>query len=160
MSEKTLTTIDDLLKGYKEDDFELSTGKVFRIQSFAPGNLLIEIGSPIIEALTEASEEDLRRMTLDMPNTRAGRAWSHFEQIVCDHVVSVRFSPEPQNFLPEGLVSLRRLSLLEIQELYVGIRDLSVSPEELETFREAYRTDGDSGESELDSEDSEDSGEE
>ena len=160
MSEKTLTTIEDLLDGFKEKDHELSTGKVFRIQSFMPGNLLIEIGSPLVELLTEASEEDLRRMPLDVPNTNAGRVWSHFEQIVCDNVTNIRFSPEAQNMLPRGLVSLKRLTLVEIQELYVAIRDLSISPEELETFRKAHEPTEEPEQSELDTEDSEDSGEE
>ena len=137
MSEQTLTTIDDLLGNYKEDTIELSTGKSFTIQSFEPGNLLIEIGSPLVDTLTEASDEDLRRLPLDVPGTAAHRVWSQFEQIVCDNVINIRFSPEPQNVLPRGLVSLQRLTLAEIQELYVGIRDLSISPEELETFRAA-----------------------
>ncbi|MYA99783.1 hypothetical protein F4X90_08895 [Candidatus Poribacteria bacterium] len=160
MSEKMLTTIEDLLSGYQEKDFELSTGKVFTIQSFTPGNLLIDVGSPIVELLTDASEEDLRQMPLDLPNTRAGRAWSHFEQIVCDNVTSIRFSPEAQNMLPTGLVSIRCLTLGEIRELYVAIRDLSVSPEELESFREAHKTDEEPEQSEVDTEDSEDGGEE
>lgn len=160
MSERKLTTVEDLLSDHKEKDHELSTGKVFTIQTFMPGNLLIEIGSPIVEALTVASEEDLRRMPLDIPTTQAGRVWSYFEQIVCDNVISVRFSPEPQNMLPTGLVSLKRLTILEIRELYVAIRDLSISPEELETFREAHKPTEGAEQSELDSEDSEDSGEE
>ena len=160
MNEKTLTTIDDLLGGYKEENVELSTGKVFTIQSFMPGNLLIEIGSPVVEMLTEASETDLRRMPLDMPTTQAGRVWSQFEQVVCDNVISIRFSPEPQNVLPTGLVSLKRLSLLEIRELYLEIRNLSISPEEIETFREANRDTEEPEQPELDTEDSEDSGEE
>jgi len=159
--ERKLTTVEDLLGGYKEKDLELSTGKVFTIQSFAPGNLMIDIGSPLVQMLIEASEEDLRRTTLDMPMTNAGRAWTRIEQLVCDNVTSVRFSPEPQNYLPTGLVSLRRLSLVEIQELYVGIQELSISPEELENFRKVHRESEDESEqSELASEDSEDSGEE
>ena len=160
MNERILTTAEELLSGYKEEDFELSTGKVFTIQSFTPGNLLIDVGSPIVELLTDASEEDLRQLPLDLPNTQAGRAWSHFEQIVCDNVTNVRFSPEAQNMLPRGLVSLKRLTLVEIRELYVGIRDLSISPEELEAFREAHKATEEPEQSEVDTEDSEDSGEE
>ena len=160
MNERVLTTTEDLLSGYKEEDVELSTGKVFTIQSFTPGNLFIDIGSPIVEALTEATEEDLRRMPLDFRNTNAGRAWMRFENVVCDNVISVSFSPEPQSQLPEGLVSLKRLTLAEIRELYVAIRDLSISPEELETFRKSGKSTKESEQSELDTEDSKDSGEE
>ena len=159
--EKVLTTIDDLLGNYKEEQVTLSSGKSFTVQNFSPGNLLMSIGSPLVDMMTEASENDLRRMPLDVPGTTANRVWTQFEQIVCDNVISIRFSPEPQNVLPEGIVSLRRLSLGEIQELYVKIRDLSMSPEELETFREAqdpnYKR---SEQQEVDSEDPEDSGSE
>ena len=54
--ELTLTSFDDLLGDYKEGTVELSTGKVFSIQNFSPGNLLIEIGSPLVDMMTEASE--------------------------------------------------------------------------------------------------------
>ena len=160
MSEKTLTTLDDLLAGYKTKDHELESGKVFTIQSFEPGNLLIEIGSPIIDALTKATEDELRMLPLDIPTSNAARGWAHFERIVCDNVTSIRFSPEPQNMLPTGIASLRILTLVEIQELYIAIRDLSISPEELESFREAYRAAREPEQQELDSEDSKDSGEE
>lgn len=156
--ERQLTTVEELLGGYKEEEVELSTGKVFTIQSFTPGNLLIEIGSPLVEILTSSLEEDLRRMPLDIPNTNAGRVWTQFEQIVCDNVTSIRFSPESQNVLPDGIVSLKRLSLVEIQELYIKIRDVSISPEELETFRKVHTTTEDEPEQpELDKADSEDS---
>jgi len=160
MNEQALTTYEDLLDGYKQEVVQLSTGKRFRIQTFMPGNLMIEIGSPIVESLTEASEEDLRQQPLDFPRTEAGRVWSRFEQVVCDNVISIRFSLEPQDVLPEGLVSLSRLTLGEIQELYIKIRDLSISPEELETFRKARGTAEESEQPELDTEDSEDTGEE
>ena len=161
MSEQKLTTIEELLGDYKEDTAVLSTGKSFTIQSFQPGNLLIEIGSPLVDAMTEASEDDLRRMPLDVEGTAAHRVWSQFEQIVCDNVVSVRFSPEAQNFLPRGLVSLKRLTLGEIQELYIKIRDLSISPEELETFRKAQAPgNNESEQQEVDTENGENSGQE
>ena len=156
--ERQLTTVQNLLDGYKEEEVELSTGKVFTVQSFMPGNLLIEIGSPLVEILTTAIEEDLRRMPLDIPNTNSGRVWNQFEQIVCDNVTSIRFSPESQNVLPDGIVSLKRLSLVEIQELYIKIRDVSITPEELETFRKVDRAVSDESEQpELDQTDSEDS---
>ena len=158
MSERKLTTVEDLLSGYKEKDHELSTGKVFTIQSFSPGNLLIDVGSPIVDSLSSATEESLRSAPLDMPLSNAGRVWSQFEQIVCDNVTSVRFSPEAQNVLPTGMVSLKRLSLIEIQELYVAIRDLSISEEELEIFRAAHQeTDDESELEDVATEDGEDS---
>jgi len=160
MNEQTLTTIADLLQGYKEKDITLTTGKTFTIRSFTPGNLLLDVGSPLVERLTEASEEDLRALPLDAPNTNAGRSWSRIEQVVCDFVTSVSFSPEPQKYLPEGLVSLRLLTLTEIRELYIGIRDLSISPKELAMFRKTRGADEGSKHEELDSENSEDSGEE
>ena len=121
---------------------------------------MIEIGSPLIDMLTTAGEEDLRQLPLNFPNTAAGQAWQHFEQIVCDNVTSVRFVRESQNILPDGLVSLKILSLMEIQELYTKIRDLSISPEELENFRKIHQSDQESEQSELDTEGGEDSGEE
>ena len=161
MSEKKkLTTIEDLLTGYQEEDVELSTGKVFRVQNFTPGSLMIEIGSPLTEMLIEATEESLRQTSIDIVGTRANIAWGRFEKVVCENVISVRFSPEPQKDLPNGIVSLQRLTLGEIRELYVAIRDLSISPEELETFRESYKTDENSEREELDKENREDSGEE
>ena len=159
--ELTLTSFDDLLGDYKEGTVELSTGKVFSIQNFSPGNLLIEIGSPLVDMMTEASETDLRRLPLDVPGTTSYRVWTQFEQIVCDNVISIRFSTEAQNVLPRGVVSLKRLSLVEIQELYVKIRDLSITPEELETFRAVEKPDNEESEQQgVDTEDSEDSGEE
>lgn len=159
--EKQLTTIEDLLGDYKEEEVTLSTGKTFTIQNFNPGNLLIDIGAPIVDTLTEASEEDLRRLPLDVPGTNANRTWVQFESIVCDNVISIRFSPEAQNALPRGMVSLQRLSLGEIQELYVKIRDLSIPPEEIETFQETEESvDEQPEQQEVDTEDGEDSGSE
>ena len=160
MSKKELTTIEDLLSGHKTDEIELSTGKRFEIQSFMPGNLLIEIGSPLIEMMTDCDESSLRRMALDVPGTAAGIAWSRLEQVVCENVTNIRFSPESQNILPIGIVSLKRLTLGEIRELYIGIRDLSITPEELATFRESFQNPEESEQSKLAAEDSEDSGEE
>ena len=103
----------------------------------------------------------MRRLPLDVPGTTSYRVWTQFEQIVCDNVISIRFSTEAQNVLPRGVVSLKRLSLVEIQELYVKIRDLSITPEELETFRAVEEPDNKESEQQgVDTEDSEDSSEE
>lgn len=158
MNDNNLTTFQDLISGYKEELVELSTGKRFMIQSFMPGNLMIEIGSPLIEILTEATEDELRSMPLDIPTTNAGREWSRIEQLVCDNVTNVVFARGAQKTLFDGVVSIRRLTLVEIQELYVKIRDLSISPEELANFRKTRGAGTDESEhEELDTSDREDS---
>ena len=151
------TTADDLLVGYSQKDVTLSTGKVFQIQSFSPGSLLINLGSPLVDALTDMPDADLSRVPLETAGTRANTVWQEIKRIVCDNVISVTFVAEPQSSLPTGYVSLSRLSNAEIQELYRMIRDLSVPEEELELFRKIYEEEQGTAEPAVANENSEDS---
>ncbi|MYA99782.1 hypothetical protein F4X90_08890 [Candidatus Poribacteria bacterium] len=100
-----------------QDEAYLSTGKIFTIQSFP-----LHLADSYFDFLAESGEDDLR-VLLEHANPR--RMWNRLEDIVCKNVVSVRFCILPQNMLMEGFVSLKCLSLVEIGELYLKIRDLS-----------------------------------
>ena len=142
-----LTTPEDLLQGYDTTTITTENGHGYVIESFVPGNLLIDIGSPVVKQFTdgiEEGEESVRSPINDQ------NVFEHIKNIVCKHVISVRFSQAPQHLCREGTVSIDRVEQEEVLEIYRQLRDFSFR--DAETFQAAGTpdTDGSAGETESD----------
>ena len=134
-----LTTEEEILSSIKTKVVTLASGRRFEIQSFNTGNLLFHLGHPHIDAILTAEEVTLRGATLETPGTAVCEYWQEIKRIVCDNVISIRLKDKRQSDLPKGYVSIMMLSIMEIQELFLNIRDLSISQEELEREREDFK---------------------
>lgn len=117
-----LTTVADLMEGYQRKTVPLSTGKVFEIESFIPGSLLINVGAPLLQAFIEETDEDRAELLF---NTDLGMVSEPIKQLVCDHIVSVSVSMQPQWRCGKNVVSIDRLTLAEIRELFKEMCALS-----------------------------------
>ena len=117
-----LTTAEDLLVGYTKKTVSLSTGKVFEIESFVPGSLMININAPLIQEFVGETDDESAEELL---NTRLGVVTEPIKQLVCDHIINVPFSMLPQWRCQNGVVSIDRLTLGEIRELFKEMCALS-----------------------------------
>lgn len=123
-SQVQYTTPAELLQHYKRETITTSNGHTYEIQSFVPGNLLIDIGSPVVLQFTETDNEKPDPPVETSPREQQNIG-NHIKQIVCDHVTSLEFSPFPQHLCPENVVSINQIAQIEILEIYRHIRDLS-----------------------------------
>ena len=130
------TTPTDILEDYVTDDVVTTSGRIFKVESMLPGNLMIDIGSPVIREFTETEENkpDIPEDEKLSPQEEQA-LYQHIKNIVCMHTISIKFSLSPQHLCRENVVSIDRLEREEVLEIYRGIRDLSVK--EAATFQEA-----------------------
>ena len=126
-----LATPDDFLKDYGTHTFTTESGKGYTVESFVPGNLLIEVGSPVVRQFTdglEEGEESVRSPTSDR------NVYEYIKQLVCDHVISLKIVNFPQHQCGPKMVSINRLPHDEILEIYRELRDFSMR--DADTFPE------------------------
>jgi len=110
------TTVAEMLQNYNTKTVTLKSGRVFDIESFLPGNLLLNLNSPLVmEFLEEVQSEN----GSDLYQTRVPSAVTGVVRtLVAEHVTSVPVSMQPQSQCPEGVVSIDRFTLDEIRELF------------------------------------------
>ena len=122
MEKLELTTVADMMEGYQRKTVPLKSGKVFEIESFIPGSLLMYIGAPLLQAFIEETDEDRAELLF---NTNLGVVAEPIKQLVCDHIVSVSVSMQPQWRCGKNVVSIDRFTLAEIRELFKEMCALS-----------------------------------
>ena len=110
------TTVADMLQDYSTKTVTLKSGRVFDIESILPGNLLLNLKSPLVmEFLEQAGEENQDE---NLYQTTVPVVTDAVRQLVAMHVTSVPISMQPQSRCPEGVVSIDRFTLDEIRELF------------------------------------------
>lgn len=127
------TTIEDLLIDYKKRTMSTSTGKTFEIESLIPENLLINIGSPIVQQFIVEPDTIPIENRIPVSSGQAERITDEVKRIVCQHVISITISTLPQAFCGDSVLSIDRLTPTEVREIFRSIIELSTG--EAPTFQ-------------------------
>lgn len=119
------TTVADMLQDYHQKTVQLKSGRIFDIVSFLPGNLLLNIESPLVLDFLAESDTPLdteppgNEKPLDLYQTRVPAVLiGTVRQLVAEHITNIPVSLQPQSQCPEGVVSIDRFTLDEIRELF------------------------------------------
>lgn len=123
-------TPEELTANYITEDIITSYGRKFKVASALPGNLMIDIGSPMLESFLRPPENDDEKLLPREEYT----IYQNIKNFICNHVVSVDLSPQPQHLCPPEVVSTDRLPREEVVEIFEHIKRLS--EQEAATFQE------------------------
>ena len=112
------TTVADMLQDYSTKTVTLKSGRVFDIESILPGNLLLNLKSPLVTAFLEAEDGVESDENTLYQRTAPTAVTDVVRQLVAEHVTSVPISLQPQSRCPDGVVSIDRFTMDEIRELF------------------------------------------
>ena len=149
---KTLTdSALKLIERNKVVSVELSTGLKFDIRAVQAADSFIGLGSLLMRRLTEEGvdiptgdafpefvQEKIQSLTpvelIELEQTEENRVGK--KAIICQGVIDVDFADMPQDDCPPGVVSIQLLSMVELNELWTHIMDLSIPERDVVTFPE------------------------
>lgn len=128
-----LVTGEELLKesGYDTHTFTTSNGHGYKVESLVPGNLLIDLGSPVVRQFTDGLEEGEESVRTPMSDQNI---YEYIKQLLCDHVINVNFAMIPQHRCGKNVYSIDRVERDEILEIYRELREFSLR--DVDTFQE------------------------
>ncbi|MHC4395661.1 MAG: hypothetical protein ACYS1A_08390 [Planctomycetota bacterium] len=168
--EVSLTTFDELLAEYKTGIVKTSSGKTFEIQCVSPGDFLLSVGSPLIQAISESgadltSESEVNKVIADLSEEETFDLVANedfielIKQVVIRGVISVNLVDKKQNECNKRKkeISIDLLPIPDILDVYTAIMNLSVSEEdtaEVQLFRQ--ESEGEQSEHNTDTSDSPD----
>lgn len=152
MSDPKLTTYEELDSLYRTAIVATSSGMSFKIQTVSPGDFMIVAGSPILKKLVEhdvdlTNKEQISAVIDGMSTQQKadlvsdGSFLRMARQIVCAGVISINFVDKLQDECDRSKqeVSVDRLPMPDLLDLFTGIMTLAVSEDEEEAakfFRE------------------------
>lgn len=123
-------TPEELTANYITEDIITSYGRKFKVASTLPGNLMIDIGSPMLESFLRPPENDEDKL----PPRAEYTIYQNIQNFICNHVISVNLSPQPQHLCPPDVVSTDRLPREEVVEIFEHVKRLA--EQEAATFQD------------------------
>lgn len=145
--ERKLTSYDDLVAEYRTTMVETSTGKVFEVQNVSPGDLLLIAGSPLMAELTLQGLDlkdagTVSESVMAMPPAKQLQLISNpdflrtVKKTVCLGVISVNLVDKEQKDCDAEVqeVSLARLLLPELFQIFTAILQISATDQEVKDF--------------------------
>ncbi len=156
VSNKELTTYEDLVSNYKTLEVPTTSGNLFKIQSISPGAYFLMTGAPLLDVLTEkglseGSIEDRQRAFDELPDDEKMSIISsddyleYVQRACCAGIISINFvmkrHDKCSNIKKE--VSIDLLNAKDLFEIFGEIMKVSVSESEgelMETFRDEDET--------------------
>lgn len=127
------TTPAELLKDYRTGSITTTFGNTFGFETFIPGNLFIDLGSPVVRQFTDGMVQPDEEAVTSPASDR--NVYEHIKNLVCNHVTSVTISQAPQHLCGANVISIDRIPRAEVLEIYRAMRDLSLL--EAATFQES-----------------------